>query len=49
MIRTRQIKVEVGGGNRILKVTDAASNASEAERITLAKSMKPTRATQPCR
>lgn len=47
--KNQTIKVEVGGGNRILKVTDAASNASEAERITLAKSMKPTRATQPCR
>lgn len=35
--KNQTIKVEVGGGNRILKVTDAASNASEAERITLAK------------
>lgn len=35
--KNQTITVDVGGGNRILKVTDAASNAAEAERITLAK------------
>lgn len=35
--KNQTITVDVGSGNRILKVTDAASNTSEAERITLAK------------
>jgi hypothetical protein len=35
--KNKTFTVKVGGGNRILKVTDAASTLAEAERITLAK------------
>lgn len=35
--KNKTFKVTVGGGSRILKVTDAAGTLSEAQRITLAK------------
>ncbi len=35
--KNKTFKVTVGGGRRILKVTDAAGTLSEAQRITLAK------------
>ncbi len=35
--KNKTFKVTVGGGSRILKVTDAAGTLSEAEKITLAK------------
>ena len=35
--KNKTFKCKVGGGSRILKVTDAANNITEAKRITLAK------------